>query len=75
MYIIIIKLTVTILINTIFSLVYTENIKPDQLRLKEMYAVRVSTPPVLDGILDDEAWKTAVPNSDFLQFRPVLRCF
>ena len=49
---------------------HAENIDPDQLRLKEMYAVRVSTPPVLDGILDDEAWKTAVANSHFLQWRP-----
>ena len=70
MYIIVLKITVTFFINTLFTLAHAENINPGQLNLKEMYAVRVQTPPVLDGILDDEVWKNVVPNSDFLQFRP-----
>ena len=70
MYIIVLKITVTFFINTLFTLAHAKNINPGQSNLKEMYAVRVQTPPVLDGILDDEVWKNAIPNSDFLQFRP-----
>ena len=70
MYIVFLKITVTFFINTLFTLAHAKNINPGQSNLKEMYAVRVQTPPVLDGILDDEVWKNAIPNSDFLQFRP-----
>ncbi len=33
-------------------------------------AVRVDKSPRLDGLLDDEVWKRAVPFTDFLQARP-----
>ena len=39
---------------------HAQNFDPDQLRLKEMYAVRVSTPPNLDGVLNDEVWKNKI---------------
>jgi hypothetical protein len=41
------------------------------LAAKETFnALKVSTPPVIDGILDEEVWKTAVPYSDFTSFIP-----
>lgn len=33
-------------------------------------AVRTPTPPVIDGKLDDEAWKAAVPTDKFIQQTP-----
>lgn len=38
---------------------------------KSYYAVRISASPRIDGILDDEAWKTANVASDFVQSQPV----
>ena len=57
-------------VSMLFESVYAQEIDPDQLRLKEIYAARVQTPPVLDGLLDDEVWENVVPESDFLQWRP-----
>ena len=57
-------------VSILFESVYAQEIDPDQLRLKEIYAARVQTPPVLDGLLDDEVWENVVPESDFLQWRP-----
>jgi hypothetical protein len=33
-------------------------------------AVRVTNPPKLDGLLDDECWKNIVPAKDFFQLEP-----
>ena len=33
-------------------------------------AQRVSSPPVIDGILDDGSWSNAEINTDFFMFRP-----
>ena len=44
--------------------------EPDQLRFREMVAARVSVPPIIDGIIDDEVWTTALAESGFLQFEP-----
>ncbi|MBI1807751.1 MAG: carbohydrate binding family 9 domain-containing protein [Ignavibacteria bacterium] len=33
-------------------------------------AVRVNTPPRIDGVLNDEVWKVAEPTSDFIQRDP-----
>lgn len=38
---------------------------------KEVTAVPVDEPPVLDGVLDEEGWRTAGPVLDFTQFDPV----
>lgn len=35
-----------------------------------MQAVRVTTPPRIDGVLDDPVWQTAQPASDFIQRDP-----
>ena len=37
---------------------------------KRMEAVRIASPPVLDGLLDEDAWATAVAISDFAQREP-----
>ena len=37
---------------------------------KSLDAVKVDNPPVIDGVLDDEAWKNAGEAKDFIQFRP-----
>src|SRR5215510_7420447 len=37
---------------------------------KISYAVRVSHPPKIDGVLDDVTWKEATPVSDFVMNRP-----
>lgn len=37
---------------------------------KQVRAVRVDTPPVIDGVLDDEAWQHAHVITDFHQTRP-----
>ncbi len=38
---------------------------------KTMTAVRISVPPVIDGVPDDSIWAEAPPVSDFLQQEPV----
>ena len=40
-------------------------------KLPTVRIVRTSTPPVIDGRLDDEVWQTAAVISDFHQSRPV----
>jgi len=37
---------------------------------KTIRAVRVETPPVIDGVLDEAVWAQAEPISDFVQVRP-----
>jgi hypothetical protein len=39
---------------------------------REVTAVRVSSPPTIDGRLDDACWAEAVPTSDFRNFRADL---
>ena len=43
---------------------------PNQLRFREMVATRTITPPIIDGNIDDEVWKNALKESDFIQFEP-----
>ena len=42
-----------------------------QAQNKTIYAVRVNTPPVLDGVLNDSVWALAKPISDFTQQEPI----
>jgi len=37
---------------------------------KRVEAVRITTPIVIDGVLDDEAWTLATPTTDFYQQQP-----
>jgi hypothetical protein len=38
---------------------------------KTVRAVRINSPVVIDGLLDEEAWSAGIPVSDFLQQEPV----
>ncbi|HWW75053.1 MAG TPA: hypothetical protein VNZ44_06650, partial [Pyrinomonadaceae bacterium] len=46
------------------ALITPEKASPTELK-------RFAAPPVIDGKLDDEVWKTAAVFKDFVQFRPV----
>jgi hypothetical protein len=37
---------------------------------KVYHSVRVSAPPKIDGVLDDESWKAVTPVTDFVMSRP-----
>jgi len=38
--------------------------------VKKMSAVRTDQPPKIDGILDDDVWKSAPVATDFIEFKP-----
>jgi hypothetical protein len=44
--------------------------EPSKFFDKKISAVRVDSPPIIDGVLDDEAWKGAPTHSDLHQVRP-----
>ena len=41
-----------------------------QIERKKLKSSRVQEPPKIDAILDDQAWKSADPASDFYQYKP-----
>jgi hypothetical protein len=43
---------------------------PEGTREKTLRVVRTPTPPVIDGVLDDEVWQLAVPIDDFHEIQP-----
>ncbi|MBW2276804.1 MAG: carbohydrate binding family 9 domain-containing protein [Deltaproteobacteria bacterium] len=43
----------------------------DETQRRVATAVRIETPPTIDGLLDDPAWSTAIWYDDFVQQRPV----
>jgi len=47
-----------------------DNINPNQLRFREMVAIRTNAPPIIDGIIDDEVWENAIIENEFVQFEP-----
>ena len=53
-----------------FTVYANEDIDFPSLKNKKLYALRVENPVIIDGVLDDEAWKKAKVTSDFLQFFP-----
>jgi hypothetical protein len=40
-------------------------------QVKKTIAIKTTTPPKIDGLLDDEAWKNAPVATDFVEFSPV----
>jgi len=62
------KGVVAIALATLFPVVYAQN--NSGAAEKSVQAVRVDTPPVIDGILDDAVWEHATPITDFHQIRP-----
>ena len=64
-----------IVISCIISSLIAENIylgkyNPDSLRFKTAYATRCVESPSVDGKLDDDSWKQAIPVSEFFQIEP-----
>ena len=55
---------------TTLTLVLALNGAAYSTRASELEAVRLDTPPVIDGILDDEAWAQTKPVSGLVQLRP-----
>lgn len=47
-----------------------EEVSETRVEAKSFRAVRVSTPPVIDGVIDDEVWQQAQQITDFHQNRP-----
>ena len=58
------------LCNTICVAEKLDNISPNQLRFREMVATRTNTPPIIDGIINDEVWEDAIIENEFVQFEP-----
>ena len=50
---------------------YLTDFNPDSLRFKTATAVRCSEPPVIDGVLDDPVWQSALPVDEFFQIDPL----
>jgi len=42
----------------------------EDMKRRQIVAVRVEIPPKIDGVLNDAAWKKAQPSEDFIQTRP-----
>jgi hypothetical protein len=47
-----------------------EQTLPDGGREKSVRIVRIATPPIIDGVLDDEAWQLAVQLDDLHEIQP-----
>jgi hypothetical protein len=50
---------------------YLTDFNPDSLRFKTATAVRCSEAPVIDGLLDDPVWQSALPIDEFFQIDPL----
>ena len=50
---------------------YLTNFHPDSLRFKTATAVRCFETPVIDGILDEAVWQSALPVDEFFQTNPL----
>jgi len=50
---------------------YLTNFNPDSLRFKTATAVRCSDAPVIDGLMDDPIWQSAIPVDEFFQIEPL----
>lgn len=50
------------------SCVHAQNAPPTQRKLR---ATRTTSAPKIDGVLDEEAWPSAEPATDFTQFDPI----
>ncbi|MBC8346075.1 MAG: carbohydrate binding family 9 domain-containing protein [Candidatus Marinimicrobia bacterium] len=47
-----------------------EEIDETQLRFKVSMATRTESPPIIDGVINDDVWKNAELINDFIQFEP-----
>jgi uncharacterized protein DUF5916/cellulose/xylan binding protein with CBM9 domain len=64
------KVLLCLLLSFLFSFAKSQPIsQPDT--TKKYTATRISVAPEIDGMLDDEAWKSAAAASDFVMSRPI----
>ena len=55
----------------IISIVWAQGeVDPESLLSKTTHAVRVDSPPTIDGLLDDSVWEKAIPVTDLIQTEP-----
>ncbi|MFT5762282.1 MAG: hypothetical protein ACI8WA_001409, partial [Polaribacter sp.] len=58
------------LISLLFLLTFQVTFSQLKLDRKKIAATRITTPPKIDGVLNDDAWKNAELIKDFIVFRP-----
>ncbi|OWK74034.1 hypothetical protein CBW16_01055 [Flavobacteriaceae bacterium JJC] len=54
----------------VFSMCFSQKSENDSISRKKITAVKVATPPKIDGILDEEMWQNAPIASNFIERRP-----
>ena len=57
-------------ITVVFFLLFYSALALAQDSVKNVIAVRINNPPVIDGKLDDQCWTGIVPATDFRQLHP-----
>ena len=50
---------------------YLKDFNPDSLRFKTATAIRCTEPPLIDGVVDDAVWQSAIPVDEFFQIDPL----
>ncbi|MBD3180861.1 hypothetical protein GF312_01115 [Candidatus Poribacteria bacterium] len=53
-----------------FVFIITSFTLAEDIERRQIVAVRVKTPPKIDGVLDDLAWKKVKPSEGFIQSKP-----
>src|SRR6185503_13469595 len=56
--------------NLLFFFILSSTLLHAQDSTKQIHALRITSSPKIDGLLDDEAWKNAETISDFVQNSP-----
>lgn len=65
------RIQISALLFTIISIIsFAQEKVQDSIIRKKITAVKIEKSPKIDGILDDEAWKTIPISKDFIQLRP-----
>ena len=59
-----------ILILLYISKVQAQNIQPKKDSIKEFTALRITNPPVIDGLLNDEVWRNKPVTTNFVMIEP-----
>ena len=54
----------------IYGLHFSQKIEKDSIVRKTVTAQKITTPPKIDGILDEEVWKNAAPAKNFVELQP-----
>ena len=60
----------TLILSFIFALHFSQKIEKDSIARKNIIAQKITSPPKIDGILDEEVWQNAAIATDFIERRP-----